>query len=170
MHALVMTARIDDRYETGQVTSRIGLSSTADLFSKETHLLDHILTQHAKRSIDCVLIDESQFLTQKQVKDLTRIVDFYKIPVLCYGLRTDFKGELFEGSMHLLAWADKLIELKTVCFCGRKATMVVRFDAQGQPITEGEQIRIGGNDVYESMCRAHFQERVWQNNTQAPKT
>lgn len=161
MHTLVMTAALDDRYQVGEVTSRIGLTAKADLFTTETHLVDHFLTRKEEKSIDCLLIDEAQFLTKAQVKQLTMIVDLYKTPVLCYGLRTDFQGELFSGSQYLLAWADKLVELKTVCFCGRKATMVVRFDEHNQPIREGAQVSIGGNDVYQSMCRFHFQERVW---------
>lgn len=162
MKTWVLTAEIDNRYQKGQVTSRIGLHSDAQVFHPQSHLLDLFLTEQSGGPIDCIFIDEAQFLTKAQVQDLTRIVDQYRVPVLCYGLRTDFKGELFAGSQYLLAWADKLIELKTVCDCGRKATMVVRFDANSDPVKEGDQVSIGGNDQYRSMCRRHFSENVWQ--------
>lgn len=108
----------------------------------------------------CVLVDESQFLTKEQVYQLTEVVDKLRVPVLCYGLRTDFQGELFEGSRHLLAWADKLVELKTICHCGRKANMVIRTDEHGNPIAEGDQVAIGGNDKYVSVCRIHYKEAL----------
>lgn len=162
MNAFVMTAAIDGRYGYGKVTSRIGLQSDAYVFSSDTHLSDVIQSAHAQEQMHCILIDEAQFLTKAQVQQLTYIVDQMNIPVLCYGLRTDFQGELFSGSQYLLAWSDKLVELKTVCFCGRKATMVVRLDANGQAIQEGNQVEIGGNESYESMCRQHFSERVWK--------
>lgn len=160
MHVLVLTAAIDNRYGVGKVTSRIGLQSEALLFKPDTDLC--CLFQQATRDVHvhCILVDEAQFLNEQQVRQLTKIVDKFDTPVLCYGLRTDFKGDLFPGSQCLLAWADKLIELKTVCFCGRKATMVVRLDADGQPLQAGDQVAIGGNDIYQSMCRAHFAEKI----------
>ena len=161
MHPLLMTAALDDRFGVGNITSRIGLSEPADLFANDSNLLEHITNRHQQQGIDCVLVDESQFLTRQQVLQLTRVVDQLHIPVLCYGIRSDFQGELFTGSQHLLAWADKLIELKTVCWCGRKATMVVRKNALGDVVTQGEQVHIGGNDTYQSLCRQHFAEYHW---------
>ena len=117
--------------------------------------------EHQNQHIDCILIDESQFLSREQVKELTQVVDQLNVPVLCYGIRTDFRGELFPGSQYLLAWADKLVELKTVCHCGRKATMVVRTDEHGKVIKDGEQVVIGGNSQYQSLCRRHFSEQMW---------
>lgn len=164
MQVEIFTAAIDHRYGAGKVTSRIGLQSEAHLYNQETDLiatLDTIRTEQNHAPADCILIDEAQFLTKQQVKQLTYIVDELNIPVLAYGLRTDFQGETFEGSHHLLAWADKLIELKTVCHCGRKANFVVRRDSEGNPIRDGEQVQVGGNDSYESMCRKHFRELIW---------
>ncbi|MDE3270599.1 thymidine kinase [Pseudoalteromonas sp. SSM20] len=158
MEPLIYTAAIDTRFGAGKVSSRIGLAADASLFSPESNLIDEIATKHAIKKIDCVLIDEAQFLTKKQVEELCLVVDRLKIPVLCYGLRTDFLGELFVGAQYLLAWADKLIELKTVCHCGRKANMVLRTNEQGVPITQGEQVEIGGNDRYVSVCRKHYFE------------
>ena len=161
MHSFILSAALDDRYGIGKVTSRIGLAADAQLFSGTDHLFNILQTQHQQRHIDCVLIDESQFLSREQVKQLTQVVDQLNIPVLCYGIRTDFRGELFPGSQYLLAWADKLVELKTVCHCGRKATMVVRTDEQGNVIRDGEQVVIGGNERYESLCRRHFSQQMW---------
>lgn len=161
MHPLLMTAALDDRYGVGSIASRIGLSETADLFKHDTDMLVHIAASHNAEPIDCVLIDESQFLSREQVLALTKVVDRFNIPVLCYGIRTDFQGELFPGSQHLLAWADKLIELKTVCWCGRKATMVVRRNDAGEVVVQGDQVQIGGNDTYQSLCRKHFAEFHW---------
>jgi len=161
MHVEVFTAALDDRYGKGIVASRIGLKADAQLYNKETDVLTTVQQMHQQQTIDCILIDESQFLTKKQVQQLTYIVDEMNIPVLAYGLRTDFLGETFEGSHYLLAWCDKLIELKTVCHCGRKANFVVRIDEQGNAVSEGEQVEVGGNDRYESMCRRHFRELVW---------
>lgn len=161
MQPLLMTAALDNRYGVGSIMSRIGLAEEADLFGLDTNLLHHIDDLHLQQKIDCVLIDESQFLTRQQVLQLTKVVDKLNIPVLCYGIRSDFQGELFTGSQHLLAWADKLIELKTVCWCGRKATMVVRKNLDGEVVTQGEQVHIGGNDTYQSLCRKHFAEHHW---------
>lgn len=161
MHPFILSAALDDRYGIGKVTSRIGLAADAQLFNTSDDLFNILNAEHDKQHIDCILIDESQFLSRDQVKQLTQVVDHLHIPVLCYGIRTDFRGELFPGSQYLLAWADKLIELKTVCHCGRKATMVVRTDEQGKVIKDGEQVVIGGNDRYQSLCRRHFSEQMW---------
>ncbi len=160
MHTIVYTAEIDDRFGAGKVSSRIGLSSPAKLYNPETDLLDDIRTEHASRPVHCVLVDESQFLTREQVHALSEVVDELDIPVLCYGLRTDFRGELFPGSQYLLAWSDKLVELKTICFCGRKASMVLRLDQAGKPYADGEQVVIGGNERYVSVCRKHYKEAL----------
>lgn len=160
MRTLVYTAEIDDRYGSGIVSSRIGLSSPASLFNQKSDLLTEIGNQHANTPVHCVLVDESQFLTREQVYALSEVVDILDIPVLCYGLRTDFRGELFTGSQYLLCWADKLIELKTICFCGRKASMVLRLDRDGHPYNEGEQVVIGGNERYVSVCRKHYKSAL----------
>ena len=158
MNTLVFAPALDTRFGAGKVTSRIGLSAPARAFSQTDDLL--ALTREAleKQPLSCVLVDEAQFLTKAQARQLTDIADTLRIPVLCYGLRTDFQGNLFEGSQWLLAWADNLIELKTVCHCGAKATMVLRLDASGKPAKHGAQIEIGGNDRYVSVCRRHFKE------------
>ena len=154
MRTVVYTAEIDDRFGAGKVSSRIGLSSPARLYNPQTSLFDDIAAEHQLKPIHCVLVDESQFLTREQVHELSEVVDTLDIPVLCYGLRTDFRGELFTGSQYLLAWSDKLVELKTICFCGRKASMVLRLDQ------EGEQVVIGGNERYVSVCRKHYKEAL----------
>jgi thymidine kinase len=158
MQTLLLTAAFDDRFESGKVSSRIGLDQDADLFREEDNLFDHISASHAVSEVHCVLVDEAQFLTKKQVWQLTEVCDVLSIPVLCYGIRTDFQGELFTGSQWLLAWADVLQELKTICHCGKKANMVVRVDKTGEVIRAGTQIEIGGNDRYISLCRGHFKE------------
>lgn len=160
MRTLVWTAEIDDRFGSGKVSSRIGLSSPAKLFNNQTLLMREITEEHQKKPIHCILIDECQFLMRDQVRELSDVVDYLDIPVLCYGLRTDFLGELFSGSQYLLAWADKLIELKTVCYCGRKAGMVLRLDSNGRPYAEGEQVVIGGNERYVSVCRKHYKDAL----------
>ena len=163
MTPLLLTAEIDNRYSVGKVTSRIGLEAGAHLFNQDNNLFEMVSEQNENESIDCVLIDESHFLSKEQVKQLGQVVDTLDIPVLCYGIRTDFRGELFPGSQYLLAWADNLNELKTVCHCGRKATMVVRLDSDGKVVSDGDQVVIGGNDQYQSMCRRHFAEHIWSN-------
>ncbi len=160
MNPLIYTAALDDRYQIGKVTSRIGLDADAILYDKNDDIYASVLEKHNENKIDCVLVDESQFLTQAQVYQLTEVVDKLHIPVLCYGLRTDFRGELFDGAKHLLAWADKLIELKTICHCGRKAIMVIRTDEKGNAIADGDQVVIGGNDKYESVCRRHYKSAL----------
>ncbi|NVK24282.1 MAG: thymidine kinase [Gammaproteobacteria bacterium] len=164
MNALIFTAAIDNRMGVGKVSSRIGLNADAQLYTPTSNLFDTIIKQHNEQTIDCVLIDESQFLSKQQVHQLASIVDELKIPVLCYGIRTDFLGELFEGSKYLLAWADKLIELKTICCCGKKATMVVRYDSNKNVIKDGEQVEVGGNDKYMSYCRKHFHQVMTSGN------
>lgn len=161
MNTLVMTASIDDRYGVGKVASRIGIESDAQVFNSTDDLANMVKQVHEATPIHCVLVDECQFLTKEQVKQLAYVVDIIDVPVLCYGLRTDFQGELFSGSHYLLAWADKLVELKTICHCGRKANMVVRLDGDGRAMREGEQVAIGGNESYESVCRKHYRELIW---------
>ena len=158
MHTVLLTAALDDRFGKGKVSSRIGLSQEADLFSAGDNLYRHIEQRHSDKAIDCVLVDESQFLSEDQVWQLSEVSDQLGIPVLCYGIRTDFQGQLFPGSKALLAWADELQELKTICHCGSKATMVVRVDEQGNALKEGSQVEIGGNERYVSLCRRHFKE------------
>lgn len=162
MRAAIFTAALDDRFGRGKVASRIGLQADALLFSEDTDMLQAVKALLDESPLDCLFIDEAQFLSKHQVKQLTTIVDQWDVPVLAYGLRTDFLGETFEGSHYLLAWADKMFELKTVCHCGRKANFVVRRDSEGKPVREGAQVQVGGNDSYESMCRKHFTELVWE--------
>ena len=158
MNTLVMAPELDDRYGTGKVTSRIGLETAASTFKPDENLYEMVQSRLQEAPLHCVLIDEAQFLTKQQVFQLGEVSDELNIPVLAYGLRTDFQGEPFEGSKYLLAWSDNLKELKAICHCGSKATMVVRMDEQGNPIREGSQVEIGGNDRYVSMCRKHFKE------------
>lgn len=157
METLLFVPGIDVRYGTGKITSRIGLQADALPIDKDFDLYHYTAMQLKKNNnIKCVLIDEAQFLTKVQVKQLCDITDALKIPVLAYGIRTDFQAEPFVGSLYLLAWADILTEIKTICHCGRKATMNLRVDAQGNPVRAGKQIEIGGNDRYIAMCRQHF--------------
>ena len=158
MNTLILAPELDDRYGVGKVKSRIGLESEATTFDREQNLYELIEGALDDDPLHCVLIDEAQFLTKQQVFELGEVTDKLNIPVLAYGLRTDFQGEPFEGSKYLLAWSDNLKELKAICHCGTKATMVVRLDANGRAVREGSQIEIGGNDRYVSMCRRHFKE------------
>nr|WP_282553277.1 thymidine kinase [Providencia sneebia] len=160
MKTLIFTAEIDNRFAKGKVSSRIGLSAEALLFTPLTNMAEIIKKENNQQKVHCVLIDECQFLTKQQVEQLCDIVDNCDIPVLCYGLRTDFSGELFAGSQYLLAWADKLVELKTVCYCGRKANKVLRVGSDGIPMYEGAQVDIGGNEKYISVCRKHYTESI----------
>lgn len=166
MRTLVYTAKLDDR-AGGLVHSRIGISSAAKHFAAASELFEEIAAEHRRETLHCVLIDEAQFLQPAQVKQLGRVTDELGIPVLCYGLRTDFRGELFPGSAQLLAWADNLVELKTICHCGRKATMVVRVRANGAVEAEGAQVEIGGNDRYVPLCRRHFVSALRDGRTQS---
>ena len=160
MNTLVIKPQIDSRSGENRVRSRIGLEAEAVDVDASINLLDLVQNASETQRIDCVLVDEAQFLSADQVDQLTEIVDALNIPVLAYGLRTDFLGALFEGSRQLLALSDELREIKTICHCGRKATMVVRFDGEGQPMHSGDQIQIGGNETYVSMCRRHFKESL----------
>ncbi|AJQ95780.1 thymidine kinase [Gynuella sunshinyii] len=160
MQVLLYTAAIDDRFGKGRICSRIGLESEALTFGDQDLYQEIQAMINRGEQYACILIDEAQFLSKVQVDQLARIVDLHDMPVLCYGIRTDFMGELFPGSERLLAIADKISELKTICYCGRKASMVVRMDQNGNAIAEGEQIVIGGNESYVSMCRKHYMEAV----------
>ncbi|WP_186401127.1 thymidine kinase [Sphingopyxis sp. P1IMeth2] len=156
METMLWTAALDDRYGAGQITSRIGLLAEAHKFDPESDLWAAVSDEHRQRPLACVLVDEAQFLTKDQVFALARLADEADIPVLCYGLRTDFAADLFPGSAALLGIADALVELKAVCECGRKATMNLRVDAAGRAVVAGAQTEIGGNDRYVAMCRRHF--------------
>lgn len=157
MRTLLLKPVVDDRDGNAKyITSRIGLKAEADCFNPGDDLEHHILTAHKENPVNCVLVDESQFLMTEQVWQLSRIADIHRIPVMCYGLRTDFQGELFPGSMALLAIADDIRELRTLCWCGRKAIMTLRIDASGHAVTQGAQVEIGGNDRYISLCRKHW--------------
>ena len=158
MTTLLLTAKLDDRGGTGTIASRIGLSAGADTFGPDTDLHKVIDRHHGIKKLSCVLVDEAQFLTSEQVWQLAKIADYMNVPVMCYGLRTDFQGNLFEGSATLLAVADTLREIRTICHCGSKATMVVRQSEGGDVIREGDQIEIGGNEKYVSLCRKHWAE------------
>ena len=155
---MLFTPKLDDRYGEGWIKSRIGLQARATIFTSEDDLFEITLAQLEEQNIHCVLVDEAQFLSRDQVYQLSEIVDRLDIPVLCFGLRTDFQGELFEGSKYLLAWADQLTEIKTICHTGRKANMVVRVDDEGYAIKEGAQLEIGGNERYVSVSRAEFKK------------
>ena len=156
METLLFIPSVDTRLERGVIASRIGLVAEAYAFEDTFNFLDYIHEFILTTPVNCVLIDEAQFLTKSQVSQLTRVVDELKIPVLAYGLRSDFTGEPFEGSKYLLVWADEMSEIKTICHCGRKAIMNPRIDENGKILREGEQIEIGGNDRYIALCRKHF--------------
>jgi thymidine kinase len=155
---MLFTPKLDDRFGEGWIKSRIGLQAKATIFTSEDDLFEITRAQLEERNIHCVLVDEAQFLNREQVYQLSEVVDRLNIPVLCFGLRTDFQGELFEGSKYLLAWADQLTEIKTICHTGRKANMVVRVDDQGYALKEGAQVEIGGNERYVSVSRAEFKK------------
>ena len=159
MKTKMFTFSGDNRYEENRIVSRIGISADALPFSEDTDLFQSLIEDKDQKEIKCVLIDEAQFLTKKQVAQLGKIADELDTAVLAFGIRTDFQGELFEGSKYLLAWADNLKEIKTVCWCGRKATMVVRLDKEGNIVSQGEQLEIGGNEKYVPLCRAHFNKK-----------
>ena len=156
MHTLLLTAKLDNRMGIGKIGSRIGLESQAELFAADTDLLTLVKKAQQLTPLSCVLVDEAQFLSPAQVWQLAEIADLLGLPVMCYGLRTDFQGKLFPGSAELLAIADVLREIRTICHCGRKATMVVRVSADGRVVQDGAQIEIGGNDRYVSLCRSHW--------------
>ena len=156
MYPLLYTPGLDNRFKVGVIKSRIGLRADALIFEPDTDLFERTRAELDQHNVHCVLVDESQFLSREQVYQLTEVVDRLNIPVLCFGLRTDFQGELFEGSQFLLAWADELTELKTICHTGRKANMVVRVDDDGYALREGAQVEIGGNERYVSVSRKEF--------------
>lgn len=165
METLLLTAALDDRAGEGRIASRIGISEPALTFDSGTDLF--ALIQAHGVNAACIFIDEAQFLTRDQVWQLARVADDLHIPVMCYGLRVDFRGELFPGSAALLALADDLREVRTICHCGRKATMVIRRREDGRAITEGAQVQVGGNETYVSLCRRHWREAVGQNDPDA---
>lgn len=160
MRTMLWTAALDDRAGAGVIASRIGLEAAAHCFDAQTDLAAAVLAEHDRGPLACVLVDEAQFLSAEQVEALARLADDHGIPVLAYGLRTDFQGALFPGSAALLAIADALIELKSVCECGRKATMNLRVDGEGRAVAAGAQTEIGGNDRYVALCRRHFRARL----------
>ena len=160
METYLLTARIDDRAGAGKIASRIGIAQEADLFSPGDDLFERISKRLETGPVACIFVDEAQFLEPAQVWQLARVVDDLKLPVLAYGLRVDFKGELFPGSATLLALADEMREVRTICKCGRKATMVIRQDENGRAVLEGAQVQIGGNETYVSLCRRHWREAV----------
>ncbi len=162
MATMLWTATLDRRGDDQAIESRIGLGADAHRFDAATDLWAQVTAAHAVQPLACVLIDEAQFLTKEQVWQLARLADEAGIPVICYGLRTDFQGELFPGSATLLGIADALVELKGVCHCGRKATMNLRVDADGAAVKQGAQTEIGGNDRYMALCRKHFSEALNQ--------
>jgi thymidine kinase len=162
MRSMLFTAAVDDRHAQGVIHSRIGLEADATPFDATTDLHAMVAAETERDSVGCVLVDEAQFLSRAQVFQLARVCDELGVPVLCYGLRTDFRAELFEGSATLLGIADSLQEIKTICSCGRKATMNLRVDATGHAITEGAQTEIGGNDRYVALCRRHYMEQMGQ--------
>ena len=167
METLLFTPIIDDRYAAGKIHSRIGLEANALPFNAEFDLYAHVekIIKVDKKNIKCVLLDEAQFLTKTQVRQLADIADKLFIPVLAYGIRSDFRGEPFPGSKYLLTWAEELIEIKTICHCGRKATMNMRIDEKGNAVHSGEQIQIGGNESYVPTCRRCFKAGVTQDET-----
>ncbi|MBO9582029.1 MAG: thymidine kinase [Sphingobium sp.] len=160
MATMLWTAQIDDRDRSGWINSRIGLAEPSRVYGRGTDLFAQANARVLEGPLACLLVDEAQFLTPEQVWQLARVADELNVPVLCYGLRTDFQGELFPGSAILLGIADTLVELKAVCHCGRKATMNLRIDDQGNAVVEGEQIGIGGNESYVALCRRHFSEAM----------
>jgi thymidine kinase len=158
MQTYLLTAAHDKRAGSGQIASRIGITASADTFDPDSNMFGMIARRLKKGPVACVFLDEAQFLTKDQVWQLARAVDDLGVPVMCYGLRVDFRGELFPGSAALLALSDEMREARTICFCGKKATMVVRQDSDGRALTEGDQVQIGGNETYVSLCRVHWRE------------
>ena len=163
---LTLIPSVDDRYGVGVITSRIGIQREALVVNEDTNILELYIRENEKRKIDCVLIDECQFLKKHHVQELVEIVDSCDVPVLAYGLKNDFRNELFEGSYYMLIYADKIEEIKTICWCGRKATMVARV-IDGRVVKQGEQVVIGGNDMYVSLCRKHYNDGRFCENKQA---
>ena len=160
MDTYLITAQFDRRAGEGRIASRIGIGETADTFGPDEDLYEKLQARFAKGQVACVFIDEAQFLSKPQVWQLARAVDDLGVPVMCYGLRVDFQGNLFPGSAALLAWADEMREVRTICHCGKKATMVIRRGPDGLALKEGEQVQIGGNETYVSLCRRHWRVAV----------
>ena len=160
MKTYLITAGFDKRVGDGKIGSRIGIASDADTFDHKENMFQKIESRLRKGPCSCVFIDEAQFLSEEQVWELARVVDDLKVPVMCYGLRVDFQGKLFPGSAALLALADEMREIRTICHCGKKATMVIRQDEKGDTIKDGAQIQIGGNETYISLCRLHWREAI----------
>ncbi|MEP3346512.1 MAG: thymidine kinase [Litoreibacter sp.] len=160
MDTYLLTADFDDRAGTGKIGSRIGLAREADIYGKTHDLFEMIKTRLKQGPIACVMVDEAQWLSKEQVWQLARAVDDLNVPVMCYGLRVDFRGELFPGSAGLLALADEMREVRTICHCGKKATMVIRKGADGAAVVDGNQVQVGGNETYVSLCRKHFREAI----------
>lgn len=160
MDTYLLTAAFDGRAGIGKIGSRIGISAEADTYTSQSDLFDMLERRKQIGPVACVFVDEAQFLTKDQVWQLARAVDDLGLPVMCYGLRVDFRGELFPGSAALLALADEMREARTICFCGKKATMVVRKDGDGKVVRDGDQVQIGGNETYVSLCRRHWREAV----------
>ncbi|MFC3613988.1 thymidine kinase [Lutimaribacter marinistellae] len=160
METYLLTAAIDGRAGRGRIASRIGIGAEADSFTAEDDVFSMIRIRLDKGPVACVFVDEAQFLSETQVWQLARVVDDLDIPVLCYGLRVDFRGQLFPGSAALLALSDEMREVRTICRCGRKATMVIRLDGDGRAVNEGAQVQIGGNETYVSLCRRHWREAM----------
>ena len=160
MATMLWTAALDHRSDHNAIESRIGLGADAHRYDGETDLWERIMAAHRVEPLACILVDEAQFLSEAQVWQLARVVDDLGVPVMCYGLRVDFQGNLFPGSAALLAWADEMREVRTICHCGKKATMVVRKGPDGRPMKDGEQVVIGGNETYQSLCRRHWRQAV----------
>ena len=160
MQTYLLTANFDDRAGTGKIGSRIGIGADADTFASKTDLFSKIQERLNAGPCACVFIDEAQFLSADQVWELARVVDDLKVPVMCYGLRVDFQGKLFPGSAALLALADEMREIRTICHCGKKATMVVRQDEHGNVLKDGAQVQVGGNETYVSLCRVHWRQAI----------
>ncbi|WP_159805300.1 thymidine kinase [Litoreibacter roseus] len=160
MDTYLMTADFDHRAGNGQIGSRIGLSRDADIYGSDSDLFEMIATRLSAGPVACVMVDEAQWMSKEQVWQLARAVDDLGVPVMCYGLRVDFRGELFPGSATLLALADEMREVRTICHCGKKATMVIRKGEDGQALLDGDQVQVGGNETYVSLCRRHWREEV----------
>lgn len=160
MATYLITAQFDNRAGQGRIASRIGIGEDADTFAPGEDMFEKLKARLEKGPVACVFVDEAQFLSKDQVWQLARAVDDLKVPVMCYGLRVDFQGNLFPGSAALLAWADEMREVRTICHCGKKATMVIRRGPDGRALTAGEQVVIGGNETYVSLCRKHWREAV----------
>jgi thymidine kinase len=160
MQTYLVTARLDNRAGAARIASRIGIAEEADTFGADEDLFAKIAARLAQGPVACIFFDEAQFLSRDQVWQLARVVDDLGVPVMCYGLRVDFQGNLFPGSAALLAWADEMREVRTICHCGKKATMVIRRGPDGRALREGEQVQVGGNETYLSLCRRHWRQAV----------